>query len=694
MTTPLIPTRVAFIGAGSMARAHARALTRLSIPAHIEGVFDADTATSQEFAAMFGTKSFASLSELLSSTRPEVVHVCTTAGTHFDVAHEAILAGAHVYVEKPMVETLADARALLALARRTERLVCAGHQLLADPVYEKLISRAPELQPVSRIESVLAFASPTVRSDAPPAAHAAQLLDVVPHPLYTLIDALERTCPGDRLSVSSCRATADSVDVLIDAGKLQGRLQLSLVDRPVSSTLSVTGGGGTLTADFIRGCVTGTANPGTSPIEKILNPVFGGFEMVVRSIAGIARRFSKHGEYPGLVALLERFYTAVRNRGASPLTSEHLIRVSELYEHIAAAVRASVAPRRRILDVGSARDAQPEAPVVAVTGVSGFLGRRIAVSLAARGFRVRGIGRGADPHQEAVDEWVRADISRGVPSDAFRDVFAVVHAAAATSGGFGVHQRGSIDSAAQVTDAAIAASVRRFVHVSSLSVLSPPRSYGELQNELTPLARNSRWLGPYAWGKTESEHVVVTHATAARLPLRIIRPAALTDRREPELPGLAGRRLFDRWHLLLGRPSHAFAACDVDLAAQVIAWTVADFDDAPPVLNLLDPGMSTRDALLRRMRKDGWRGHGVWVPIWMLAAGITTAKWVLSTLTGKRGERMDVWQVLRPRRLDASTSERVIAATLRPVPAPARRSDGADLSRDDLQVAVNGAALN
>jgi hypothetical protein len=78
----------------------------------------------------------------------------------------------------------------------------------------------------------------------------------------------------------------------------------------------------------------------------------------------------------------------------------------------------------------------------------------------------------------------------------------------------------------------------------------------------------------------------------------------------------------------------------------------------------------------------------------MLAAGITTAKWVLSTLTGKRGERMDVWQVLRPRRLDASTSERVIAATLRPVPAPARRSDGADLSRDDLQVAVNGAALN
>ena len=76
---------------------------------------------------------------------------------HFAPARQALLAEAHVYVEKPFVEIESEARELLALARDRDRLVCAGHQQLRDPAYLALRSRIPALGPVARVDSHFAF---------------------------------------------------------------------------------------------------------------------------------------------------------------------------------------------------------------------------------------------------------------------------------------------------------------------------------------------------------------------------------------------------------------------------------------------------------------------------------------------------------------------------------------------------------
>ncbi len=683
MTTPIQPLRIAFVGGGSMARAHARALRRLSTPVTITGVFDADDSTAEDFATTFRTTSFASIDTLLSSARPEIVHICTTAGAHFDAARKAVDAGAHVYVEKPFVENLSDANVLLALAASKNRLICAGHQLLADPVYEALRRSAREVVPFVRAESLLSFASPTVRLDAPPQVRAAQLLDVLPHPLYTLVAALEWMAPGARVTLAAGSASPDSLEGLFTAGGIEGRLHVSLVTRPVASTLSMTGANGTVVADFIRGSVTGVVNPGTTPIEKILNPALDGAKSVVRSLTGVARRLLTHGEYPGLAVLIDRFYMAVRNGGASPTSPEHLLRVVSLYESMVEMVRAATpatpVPARLVL--------RPGIPIVAVTGASGFLGTALARKLADRGFRVRGIGRGPDPQRPDIHEWIRADVSRAIPPGAFDGVHAVVHAAAATSGGFSAHQRHSVDSARRVVDAAAAAGVRRLVHISSISVVRPPFGYGEVQDESTPMADEAQTLGAYTWGKCASEALLVERAAAAGVPVRVIRPAALTDRRRPELPGLAGKRLFGPWHLFLGRPSHAFAACDVELAAEAITWSVECFDEAPPVVNLFDPSIDTRGSLIRQLRTDGWRGRGVWVPISWLSIAVKGITGALSIGRGHKPAGPNVWQVLRPRRFDSAVSTRVFdamrRATPRDIPVADGESEPAELAAKD-----------
>jgi hypothetical protein len=191
----------------------------------------------------------------------------------------------------------------------------------------------------------------------------------------------------------------------------------------------------------------------------------------------------------------------------------------------------------------------------------------------------------------------------------------VVHAAAETAGGFEEHERNSVGATRELLRAMTASGVRRLVHISSISVLRPPRPFWERQAEQTPLAEQPERLGPYTWGKCGSEALVAAAQGRGEIEARIIRPAALIDFDHLEMPGLLGRRLFGDWHLGLGRPGLPFAVCDVSTAAAVVAWCADRFGEAPSALNLFEPDISTRAQLLERFRRHGWHGRMVWTPI-------------------------------------------------------------------------------
>lgn len=82
---------------------------------------------------------FASLDDALASSTPfEGVVVATPAVTHRAVAEQALRAGKHVLVEKPMALTLDDAQAMVALAESMQRRLAVGHVLLSHPAVEAL----------------------------------------------------------------------------------------------------------------------------------------------------------------------------------------------------------------------------------------------------------------------------------------------------------------------------------------------------------------------------------------------------------------------------------------------------------------------------------------------------------------------------------------------------------------------------
>jgi len=646
--------RVAFIGGGQMARCHLAAIQRLTVPATVVGVTDRSPMAAEQCAALAGVSPSRSIGALLTDTQPDIVHVCTPPSAHLESAYEALEYGAHVYVEKPFALTSDDAKRLLDIARARRLLVCAGHQLLRDPAFETLIARVPELGTVVSVDSHFAFRPVSASARDGARALAQQAIDILPHPLYTLIDVLERCGgPGTKVEVASALAGPADLHVLLRAGAIVGRLTVSLRARPVASSLTVTGTTGALTCDFVRSTVVGAANPGTEALEKILNPIVEGLQLVARTGVSLGRRLQSGGNYPGLQPLIEGFYRAVSEDGQSPISPEHLLQVTEVFERLVAKIGKATQESA----TSRAWPATPQsAPRVVVTGARGFLGAELARAL----HTVRGIGRGPHPDNPHVREWVPTDLADGLTVDALAGVQVVVHAAAETAGGYDAHQRNSLDATRQLLTTMKAAGVTRLVLVSSLSVLRPPRVPWERQDESTPTPDEPKRFGPYTWGKTRQEQFVLEEAPRLGITTRIVRPGALVD--WSGLPGLLGRHLYGSWCLGLGRPSLPIAVCDVGRCADAIAWCATHFDQAPPVVNLFDPALLSRGDFIKALRQRGWQGRVVWVPISVVSIGIMSVRTLLSVARGKFPEPLAVWSILRPRRYDARLTSAVLEA--------------------------------
>lgn len=81
----------------------------------------------------------------LEATRPDLVCIATYSDSHAEYAVAALEAGAHVFVEKPLATTVADARRVVDCARRAGRKLVVGYILRHHPSWQRLIAEARAL---------------------------------------------------------------------------------------------------------------------------------------------------------------------------------------------------------------------------------------------------------------------------------------------------------------------------------------------------------------------------------------------------------------------------------------------------------------------------------------------------------------------------------------------------------------------
>jgi UDP-2-acetamido-3-amino-2,3-dideoxy-glucuronate N-acetyltransferase len=102
-------------------------------------ICDSNEVLLEKFKAQHpGVETCLAFNDLLADEDIKAVAIATPAETHFSLAREALLAGKHVYVEKPLVLDESEAEALIALAEEQNLILMVGHLLQYHPVFHRL----------------------------------------------------------------------------------------------------------------------------------------------------------------------------------------------------------------------------------------------------------------------------------------------------------------------------------------------------------------------------------------------------------------------------------------------------------------------------------------------------------------------------------------------------------------------------
>lgn len=202
---------IAVVGVGYLGRFHAQKLAALA-DVELAGVCDIEAATAAAVARDVGTASFTDPTELLGKV--DAVSIATSTSAHFELARFFLDNDVHVFVEKPMTRTSAEAGELVQLAARRKLKLQVGHIERFNPA---LLAARADLENVRFIEChrLAAFKPRGVDVDV--------VLDLMIHDLdviLSLVDAKPRRVSAVGIPVLTDKADIANARIEFDNGAI------------------------------------------------------------------------------------------------------------------------------------------------------------------------------------------------------------------------------------------------------------------------------------------------------------------------------------------------------------------------------------------------------------------------------------------------------------------------------------------
>lgn len=137
--------RVLVAGCGNMGASHARAYHKLD-DFEIVGLISRGPESRNRLSTeLGGYPTFGDFDEALKTARPDVVSINTYPETHAEYVRKSLEADAHVFVEKPLANTVEEAQGLVDLARKHDKKMVIGYILRVHPAWKKFTEVAQTL---------------------------------------------------------------------------------------------------------------------------------------------------------------------------------------------------------------------------------------------------------------------------------------------------------------------------------------------------------------------------------------------------------------------------------------------------------------------------------------------------------------------------------------------------------------------
>jgi predicted dehydrogenase len=129
--------KIGVLGAGHLGKIHIRLLKELSEVFELVGFVDQSDENAQKVMDDYAIPRFNSIQELIEKV--DCIDVVTPTLAHFDCAVQALRNSRHVFIEKPVTETVEESRQLIRLAREANVKVQVGHVERFNPAFQAAV---------------------------------------------------------------------------------------------------------------------------------------------------------------------------------------------------------------------------------------------------------------------------------------------------------------------------------------------------------------------------------------------------------------------------------------------------------------------------------------------------------------------------------------------------------------------------
>lgn len=344
-------TRAGVVGAGGIAPAHLDALARRD-DVRLVGVADRSPATARWAAERWGAGTWHTDHAALLAAGVDVVHVLTPPETHLAIARDALEAGAHVVVEKPITPTRAE------LASLHEAAVAADRWLLEDQNYrwndgvlwlQRLVADG-SLGEVRDVEVAMAvpiraggtFADPHL----PSSTHrlpAGVLHDFLPHLAYLALmfapgaeEAKEVAAIWSNHGGDDGLWRADDLDAVVVHEDVHVRLRISAQTSPDRFAVTVRGTAGDATVDLFQPYERKRiGRPVGQQLTPLVNQAANGVALVRQAGRNVRQKVAQHTPLHGLQRFVGLVYDRLAEGGDPPVTYAEIDAAARLVERLA-----------------------------------------------------------------------------------------------------------------------------------------------------------------------------------------------------------------------------------------------------------------------------------------------------------------------------------------------------------------------
>ena len=124
--------KIGVLGAGHLGKIHIRILKEI-IEFDLVGFYDSDEKNAASISKEFDIKAFSSIDELIDAV--DAVDIVTPTLTHYDCAVRALKMSKHIFIEKPITNTIEEAKHLISLSLEADVKGQVGHVERFNPAF-------------------------------------------------------------------------------------------------------------------------------------------------------------------------------------------------------------------------------------------------------------------------------------------------------------------------------------------------------------------------------------------------------------------------------------------------------------------------------------------------------------------------------------------------------------------------------